>query len=429
MRGPSCDHIDYRAFGPLVDISEESLILLATDFRKRCFNKSTSESKYICRKNGSFNLVHIVQLDDFKLVIRIPVTGWGSGKTEKAAHAMESQVDTLRLIAQGTTIPVPEIYDFDTTDDNVIGTPYMCMSFMPGNPVSDVWFKEPEDFIIQNNFMKRKYINTTREQFRLKILKSLAQFMSQLSRFTFDKIGSISNRSSTPAASDPCYHWRETLDGTMKIVTSGPFDSASAYLEYHDVHDIHEHELVNAQAKILKHMLAASPINDIRGSFVLRPPDFNLQNVMVDEEGNVTGLIDWDFAQTVPHCIGYAAYPAWIRRDWDPATYGWPTLRDSEDSPERLERYRAFYNEEMGKALNWKGDWRFTKKSHITTSIWHAFHDEISSLELCRMLVQEVIDVEDNEDALDILYDIGAEEFEGWDHLRDHLKEIARIKP
>lgn len=59
------------------------------------------------------------------MVIRVPATGWGNGMTDTAARAIRSQVITLRLIKCQTTIPVPEIYGFDTTCDNEIGAPYI----------------------------------------------------------------------------------------------------------------------------------------------------------------------------------------------------------------------------------------------------------------------------------------------------------------
>ena len=32
-------------------------------------------------------------------------------------------------------------------------------------------------------------------------------------------------------------------------------------------------------------------------TFVLSVPDFDSQNIMVDDQGNLTGIIDWDLAQ------------------------------------------------------------------------------------------------------------------------------------
>jgi hypothetical protein len=46
----------------------------------------------------SYNITHVVELENVKLVIRILATGWGSGLTPTAARAMESHVATIRLI-------------------------------------------------------------------------------------------------------------------------------------------------------------------------------------------------------------------------------------------------------------------------------------------------------------------------------------------
>ncbi|XXG99976.1 hypothetical protein Hte_006317 [Hypoxylon texense] len=415
---------DLKVFGPLPGISEESLIHLAIDIRKRQFNVSTSNGRHISRIIGGYNIVHIIQLDDFKLVIRIPATGWGAGNDETAARAMESQVSTLRLIAQNTTVPVPEVYDFDTTDENVINAPYICMSFIPGKTCFQVWFDDPKIM--------------PQEQFRLNILKSLAQIMPQFSRLSFDKIGSISSSSFTPAASDPCYDCGWDLDNKdqLIIVASGTFDSAVAYIQAH--HDpAPDNVWGKAQEKIMQHVLPFSAICDAQDSFVLRPPDFNPQNVMVDEQGNVTGLIDWDFAQTVPRCVGYISYPSWITRDWDPLMYGWPYSLDSEgfrdnkdspdneDSPEALERYRAYYREELGKALDFKGDWKFTDKSHITEAVWIAALRGVNRMEICRKLVQTALGV-DAKKALDVVYEIGTGDYYGWGTLTAKLKHLVQ---
>ncbi|KAK7415181.1 hypothetical protein QQZ08_012427, partial [Neonectria magnoliae] len=142
------------------------------------------------------------------------------------------------------------------------------------------------------------------------------------------------------------------------------------------------------------------------------------------DEGTITGLIDWDLAQTMPRFMGYARYPGWITRDWDPLMYGWPKMTELEDSPETLERYRAYYNTELGKALKWQGDWKFTEKSHITEAIWIATLSYPNRLEICRKFVQVAMggDIE----ALDILYDIGADRYgeEAWSILEANLKRL-----
>ncbi|KAF1955305.1 hypothetical protein CC80DRAFT_367372, partial [Byssothecium circinans] len=44
----------------------------------------------------------------------------------------------------------------------------------------------------------------------------------------------------------------------------------------------------------------------------------DLQNILVDKAGNVTGIIDWDGAFAAPRCLGPAAVPKFLQRDWFP---------------------------------------------------------------------------------------------------------------
>ncbi|KIM37911.1 hypothetical protein M413DRAFT_421199 [Hebeloma cylindrosporum] len=59
-------------------------------------------------------------------------------------------------------------------------------------------------------------------------------------------------------------------------------------------------------------------------------PDFGFQNVLVDDDGTVTGLLDWDGNDTVPRQSGYARYPLWIMRDWDAFLYSYAEMADGE---------------------------------------------------------------------------------------------------
>ncbi|POR36282.1 Uncharacterized protein TPAR_03534 [Tolypocladium paradoxum] len=355
------DDLDEDVFGPLVTIPEESLLLLALNISNRVLHAPSAGGKLVARIGGSFNIVHIVQLDDIKLVIRVPATGWGSGLTATTARALESQCATMRLVRSTTTIPVPEVYSLDTTIDNEIGAPYVCMSFVPGRAVSKAWFDD-------SNTMPR-------EELRLAILTSLSQTMARFSHLTFDKIGSVMEDKDGLTFIDPSYDWHENHDGSLQVRASGPFDSVSAYLKDHfDVASNAEESVWDkGEAKVMDVAMHCLLNRDSRHGFVLCPPDFDSQNVIVDDEGNVTGLIDWDLAQTMPRCVGYARYPGWITRDWDPLM---------------------------------QGDWELTEKSHIAEAIWIAALNRSNRTEICRKLVQVAADKD--VDGLDVLYDIGA---------------------
>ncbi|KAI1206261.1 kinase-like protein [Annulohypoxylon truncatum] len=401
---------DRKFFGPLLDISATSLVALGSRVYEHVFHKQSEKGELIARIAGSYNLVHVIQLDDdFKLVIRVPATGWGSGKTETAAHALESTVATMRFVAKNTSIPVPQVYDFDTTDNNEIQAPYMCISFVSGMPVSQVWFKEPEDM--------------SREELRLNILRNLAQVMAKFSSFSFDKIGSIQSDESTLQSLAPCYDWHLNEDGTLQVVSSGPFDSVSDYLAHHFKED-KDDEYGKGGTELLKAIMPISITDGSSQDFVLRPPDFDSQNVMVDDLGNITGLIDWDLAQTVPRLVGYAKYPSWLTRDWDPLMYAWPEMLE-EDSPATLKAWRGKYRDFLGDALDRQGDWKFTLSSHLTEAVWIAAHHIPNRVEICRKLVEEATDGDDA-DGLSTLFQIGDDYFEeeDWNVLNDGIKRL-----
>lgn len=177
------------------------------------------------------------------------------------------------------------------------------------------------------------------------------------------------------------------------------------------------------EAKIMNAVLPNLPSRD---GFVISLRDFGSQNIMVDDQGNVTGLIDWDLAQTMPRHVGYARYPGWITRDWDPLMYGWPKMTDTEDSPGTLDAYRAHYNKELGRALNWKGDWDLTDKPRFSEAAWIAAMNWHNRLEICRKLVQVVVG--EDVSATQVLYDIGVGDHSenDWAVLETKLRELVR---
>lgn len=52
--------------------------------------------------------------------------------------------------------------------------------------------------------------------------------MAQFSCLTFDKIGSISEDESGSVSFLPCFDYDAKDDGTVQVVTSGPFDTTPA---------------------------------------------------------------------------------------------------------------------------------------------------------------------------------------------------------
>lgn len=285
----------------------------------------------------------------------------------------------------------------------------MCTSFVLGQTLASAWFDTT--------------LPTPLEDRRLRTLTALSRCLAQLAQFSFPEIGSIYNGENGDLTVGPCYDWKENEDGSIRVVASGPYDTAAAYLRDHyaltDNNNNNNNPWKVAATTVTKAAVRHLPFRESSEGFVLSIPDFDSQNIMVDDEGNLTGIIDWDLVQTLPRCVGYSRYPGWITRDWDPLMYGWPKA-GSENSPEELERYRMHYDQAMGEAMQWSGDWEFTRKSHIWEAIWIAALNSVNRLEICCKLVPEAIGG-GKAGARRIMYDIGNNEAD-WPTLEERLE-------
>ena len=289
---------------------------------------------------GSFNLAYVILFSDgVKWIARIPGSGISTfGHLE--AQRLLSNIRTTTFIRSCTSIPIPEVYAWELSQENPVRVPYHLESFIEGKPLSEQWTGELSE----------------KESKRTKILRNLAELMSQLHTLRFDKIGSLvfESENAFPHVGamihvksdiDEMFAGREVW-GTASL--SGPFESTKAYLRamLEDCKEVpKKQEWTKAQLSLLHLTIDSIPETlDTSQSFSLGHPDFNYQNIFTNDEGDITGLIDWDGVHTLPRALGFARYPSWITRDWDPVKYGYnePDCRD-EDSPAQLLHYRREY--------------------------------------------------------------------------------------
>lgn len=81
--------------------------------------------------------------------------------------------------------------------------------------------------------------------------------------------------------------------------------------------------------------------------FVLHHPDFNIQNMLVAEDGSLVSIVDWEGVCFQPKIIGNESYPLFLCDDWDieffecdEEGHAFQTLKNT---IEELTRYRAMY--------------------------------------------------------------------------------------
>ena len=307
---------------------------------------------------GSYNLAYCVLFDDgVKWILKVPANGSYARFDRLAADAPTSEALTMKLIKRSTTIPVPTVYSFDVSQDNDVGCPYILMEFLQGKPLYEGWF-DPEAS------------SAKREQFRARALQTVAEAMVQLNAFALDRGGALRFDSAgqpvdvagakmhDSKAFDDCVD--EGLCPEHDVwCENGPTSDPSSYLlftlnrrGYKKRDSAYTRGVLESARFLTQWALDISDSMDPKGQqFVLAHPDFDFQNILVNDDGTLSGILDWDGVAAVPISVGCLRYPNWLIRDWDPVNYNWNVEANEpksysglpENTPDELVCYRAMY--------------------------------------------------------------------------------------
>jgi len=332
---------------------------------------------------GSYNLVYHITFDHgIQWMLKVPANGHQGAWDTLASENLTSEALTVRLIGQNPAIPVPAIHHFDATMDNEIGCPYILMDFIEGKPLHQVWFCNGVSV-------------SRREKVRLRSLHTIAVAMSALSELQFERSGSLrfdsdGNFVDTGNAKACDYH--AMLDRYGNIGDDNEDDIYHAKAPTHDMLSSLLSKLNNHGTKSSDKALDRGVHECIRGftgwaldytkldeqKFTLAHPDFDFQNMLVEDDGTLCGIIDWDGVAAVPHSVGSLKYPLWLMRDWDPAYYnynpetGGPMWRNGrrDNGPKEMEKYRDTYSQFIEAAIlaSKKDNVRSKRAAEITRS-------------------------------------------------------------
>ena len=303
--------------------------------------------------SGSFNLVYFITFDDQqRWVLKVPGQGYDGTWDELASKALTSEAGTMRLIKDQSNVPVPEVYGFDSSMRNPLRVPYIMMEHISGRTLDEMWWASGCSIAKQ-------------QQIRLRILQTLAEAMADLSTLTFPQGGALQFDANGEyigiggtrvidlhamfTSDEPGSH----VVFTAKGPTNNPQFDLLTMLRKRDAPQ-NETALERGQFQALK-LFATWAMEDRNydgvDDFVLAHPDLDTQNILVQNDGTLCGIIDWDGVAAVPHERGALRYPLFISRDWDPRNYNydpttggerWPHGR-MEEGPLAQDFYRSIY--------------------------------------------------------------------------------------
>ena len=328
---------------------------LALTTRRKLFSDLPQETSCVVSTPRAvpLNTVYEVSFSDgIKWAVRIPTEGDVCSPSRTRSFYLD--IVTQRFISSKTSIPIPQIHDWSINSNNILSRPFVITDFMSGTNLAKLW--NDQDWITD---LKRE-----------KIFEQIAKWMTELFAFKFDQIGRLD--------------WDET-SGTHRVVPfseleerdtavpDGPFDTAYSYLT----------SLLSNKGRVsgfpvpalFQLFISTLPDRTLDGPpFVLFHPDFDSQNVLVDDDGAITGIINWDNVYIGPRQGAAAAYPMWLTVDWDPSFHGWdedasPENNKGHDSPAELASYRKAYLNAITRAS--RGELtHITRNSHVFTTLY-----------------------------------------------------------
>lgn len=335
-------------------------------------------------------------------VAKFPINGTVGKWDESSASALASEANTMRLLKRETTIPLPDVLDFSSTTENKLRCPHIIMSFVSGTPLYNVLFGHRLNGVSPD---------TTRAH-RINAIKSIASAMIQLEKSSFHTSGGLLFGSDgNPSGIGPMRQvdhqamldrWFVHIDPDDDPIYAECAASSDPKAYYTFMLDKYpqQNPIPKGVEMLLRQLISWIPEPSGMHPFVLTHPDFDIQNCIVSEDGELQGLIDLDGVAALPRTLGNERYPRWLTRDWDPTVYWYEeSMEDGvepegvrEDSPDCLAYYRGVYDDTMVKyrAERGGGSTPTSAVSLITDNLAIAAHDPRCRNAILREMVQNI---------------------------------------
>lgn len=321
-------------------------------------------------KFGEHNYNIEILFDDGIALFRFPIPGVVIYPDDK----VNAEVATMRYVAEHTAIPVPHIYHWGTAAENPtrLRVPFIIMDHIPHATTVAQALEDP-DFTIQSihDSEKREYL-----------YQKMAEISLQLYSLTSDRIGSLGilenggyavtsapNSFNTTYQAVNCSVPLAVLPPRGKTYSSSKdyfIDSANmeiaALLFMNEryigsVSDCRDKFVARCLVRDLVRRSQNSTqtsgdveaqIRQPRETFRLWGDDFRPENVLLNENGAVVGVVDWEYTYFAPETYSVNA-PWWLpmRREdsyMDKGAESGPS--DQEEPPHNVEKKKGEQTDE-----------------------------------------------------------------------------------
>ncbi|RKK89688.1 hypothetical protein BFJ68_g16646 [Fusarium oxysporum] len=240
---------------------------------------------------GYNHMVRIIEFDDgYRWVARLklpPLSKPNASESEQVSDTtMICEVNTISLLRQKTSIPIPKIHAFEARFNCSVGAPFMLMDCLKGNVGMDLGMTIPPE-------KKQTFLN------------ALAKIHVQLSKVQLPKIGTVLSmnpdgtcqQGPIPGLGGPFTTATEFFEAWSARVKFGKSDEQLRAASGQHADDIaYSTSLFPQTIKKLADKLSVCD----HGPFPICHGDFGHNNIIVDDNYKVLGVIDWEGAFAAP---------------------------------------------------------------------------------------------------------------------------------
>ena len=301
--------------------------------------------------NRLYSLTHPTWDKDYIFRVSIPVDPF---------YKTESEMATMEYLRRHTTLPIPRVIAFSSSDDNELGYEWVLMEMMPGEPLRKLWPTMPDAArvaffaelarhtkqLVSMRFTKlgnlyfadvadrvlsprppSSLVKTPGDSHLTGVVDKdigpgdnfvLGRIVSQ--EFFFDK------RVYYPGSRGPFTTSRELIDMRLDLLARrlqhlAPIEGRPWYCE--NDRELHRNKpLVDAIfsqfASLIPHLVP--PTNGPEDIGILWHDDLSEHNLLLDPVTyKLTAVVDWESVSVIPAYETQDARPAWLSdRDWRP---------------------------------------------------------------------------------------------------------------
>ncbi|KAI9801198.1 MAG: hypothetical protein M1825_003472 [Sarcosagium campestre] len=218
-------------------------------------------------------------------LVRIPRSPFSDIPASLVEYLVASEYATLKFL-EGTKVPAPRAfgYGLESQDVNDVGVNFILLEALPGRPF--------EAYDASSEHKDR-------------VFDAVADVLIELSKHPFPKAGSLSIGSDGNLAIGPVASNR-----FVKLDRYGPFESTKEY--FHDITEQYLDLIADGQVypeypvesfliyTILQEQVQHLESGVLEEQFFIKHVDDKGDHLLVDEQGNLTGIIDWQFTRSAP---------------------------------------------------------------------------------------------------------------------------------